>query len=145
MSSSTPYSRASMTPRSCSRPTRVAGVCLELLDFAELDGFRGAGFRAGWFHTIFQTIIAERAFVSLVIALVITGNHPEGTGHDTIAAAVADILLHIDRVKLCADNRAGWAGFLAWSVSAVFADIAVHQPAIRIKEGQRRTRRRIME
>src|SRR5947209_5963291 len=71
-------------------------------------------------------------------AELVTRDHSKRTGNDTIAAAVADILLHIDRVELRANNRPRWAGFLARRVGAMLANITLHQPAVRIEKGQSR-------
>ena len=59
-----------------------------------------------------------------VVALFVTRNDPEGAGHDAVAAAIANILLHVDGIELRANNRAGRTGFLARRVGAVFAHIA---------------------
>src|SRR5436305_845227 len=53
-----------------------------------------------------------------------------------IAAAVANILLHIDRVELRANNRPCWARFLARRIGTMLANVTLHQPAVRIEKGQ---------
>ncbi len=80
-----------------------------------------------------------------VVALLVTGNDAEGTGDDAIAAAIADILLHVNGIKLGTNNGASWTGFLARGIGAMFADIALHEPAISIKEGQCGTGRRLRD
>ena len=72
-----------------------------------------------------------------MFAVVVASNDAEGASYHAVAAAIADILLHVDRVELGANNRAGRAGFLAGSVGAMLAHVAVHQPAISIEERQR--------
>src|SRR5687768_12629291 len=55
-------------------------------------------------------------------------NHAEWASRHTVAAAVADWLLDVDRVELGADDRAGGADLQAGRVHAVLADIGHHQP-----------------
>src|SRR5437868_3761798 len=112
-------------------------MSFKLLHFTKLDGIGRAYFSAGRHEAIFHTVIAQRAFMRLVIALIVTSNHPKGTGDNTVAASIADILLHIDCVELRADNRARWARLLTGRVSAVLAHIALHQPALAIEKRQR--------
>src|SRR5581483_11835029 len=107
---------------------------LQLCHFAKLNRSGRAGFGTGWLDAIFHAIIAQGAFVSRVVSPVITRNYPEGASHDTVTAAIANILLHIDGIELRADTRAGWTRFQARRVGAVFTHVAMHQPAIRIKE-----------
>src|SRR5690242_21897269 len=78
-----------------------------------------------------------------MVSLLIASDHAKWTGHDAVAAAVADVLLHIDRVKFCTDNRACWTGFQAGSIGAMLAYIALHQPAVAVKERQRGSWRRV--
>src|SRR5712691_4984669 len=78
-----------------------------------------------------------------MIAHLIASNYSKGASDNAIATAIADILLHVHRVKLCANNGPCRACLLAWGVGAVLADIALHQPAIGIEKGQSRARRRL--
>ena len=66
----------------------------------------------------------------------VANDYAKRAGNDTVATTVADILLHIDRVKLCADNRASRACFLAGCIGTVLAHVAAHQPAVGTEEGQ---------
>src|SRR5579875_691315 len=92
-------------------PEAAAGAGLELGDLAKLNRFRGAGFGAGRLQAVFQAIIAKRAFVGPAISQfqVVARDDAKGAGDDAISAAVADILLDVDRIKLGADDRASRA------------------------------------
>src|SRR5690242_21095359 len=46
---------------------------------------------------------------------------PERAGDDTVAAAIADVLLHVYRVKLGANDRSRWASFMARRMGAMLA------------------------
>src|SRR6266705_3444988 len=111
----------------------------ELLYFSKLNRIGGACLRASRFQAIFHTVITECAFMSLVIAIVIAHNHSERAGDDAIATPIADILLHIDRIKLCTNKCPCRTCFLARRMGTVFAYIAHHQPAFRIEERQCRS------
>src|SRR5690606_24113210 len=52
----------------------------------------------------------------------------EGTADDAVAAAVADVGLHVDRVELGADDRAGRTGLETTGALAVLADVGHQQP-----------------
>src|SRR5256885_3490553 len=110
----------------------------QLFHFAKLDRIRRTRFRASRFDTIFHAIITERAFTGRMCTLFVTRDHPKRTGNDAIAAAVADVLLHVDRVELRANNRPRRARFLARRVSTMLANVTLHQPAVRIEERQSR-------
>src|SRR5207248_7111049 len=99
------------------KPQAFACMRYKLLHITELDGIGRTYFSAGRFQSIFHTVITEGAFMSSVVAVVITHNHPERAGDDAIATAIADILLYIHCVELRTDNRTCWAGFLTGSVS----------------------------
>src|SRR5437588_7200094 len=111
----------------------------ELFHLTILNGIGGACLRASRFQAIFHTIITECAFMSTVIAIVITHNHPERTGDDAIATPITDILLYIDCIKLCTNKCPCRTCFLARRMGTVFAYITMHQPAFRIEERQRRS------
>src|SRR6202043_4151591 len=98
---------------------------------------------AGWLYSLFDAIIAQRAFTCGMCAMVVASNYAEGAGHHAVAAAVADILLHVDRVELGANNRACWAGLVAGCMDAVLAHVAAHQPAVSIKKGERGSGRQL--
>src|SRR5947209_439209 len=108
----------------------------QLFHFAKLDRIRRTRFRASRFDAIFHAVITERAFTCRMATLFVTRDHSERTGNDAIAAAVADILLHVDRVELRANNCPRRARFLARRVGAMLAHVTLHQPAVRIEKGQ---------
>src|SRR5438105_3939127 len=68
--------------------------------------------------------------------LFVARNHSKRTGNDTIAAAVADILLHVDCVELRANNCPRRARFLARRIGTMLANVTLHQPAVCIEKGQ---------
>src|SRR5262249_29390536 len=63
--------------------------------------------------------------------------HPEGAGHDAVAAAVADVLLDDDGPELGPEYRAGRADVEASRLGAVLADVGAHQPAEAVGIGMR--------
>src|SRR5215469_4683383 len=101
-------------------------LLLECLDFPKNDGIGRACLGAGWLHAILEPIIAERTFMSLVISFLVACNHPKRTGHHAITTTIADILLHIDCIKLGANDRPGRASFLTRRIRAMFTYIALH-------------------
>src|SRR6476469_8061158 len=89
------------------------GAGLQLTHLPELDRLGRAGFGAGRFEAILLTVIAEGTFLRDPRAVGL--DHAEGASRDTVATAVADVGLDIDRVELRADDRAGRADFEAGS------------------------------
>ena len=87
----------------------------QLVDRAELDRLRGAGLGAGRRQAVVLTVVAERAFVGVAV-VGRSVDHAEGAGGDAVAAAVADIRLHVNVAELVVDERAGRAGLLAGGV-----------------------------
>src|SRR5438094_513738 len=114
----------------------LACMLFQLLYLTILDRLRWACLGTGRCYAILHAIITERTLVGPVISLIITRNHAKGTGQGTITAPVTNILLHIDRIKLGAYNRACGACLVAGGMGTMFADIAAHQPAIGIEKGQ---------
>src|SRR5919204_6641008 len=112
----------------------ASGALLELLDVAELNGFRGTGLRAGRSHVVLEPVITERALVGCArFEVTVFGgavDDAEWTGRHAEAAAIANILLHVHRAELRADQRAGGTGLQAGGVGAVLADVRHHQPAL---------------
>src|SRR6185503_5836148 len=96
-------------------------------DLAELNRIRRTGFGARRLQAAFQSIVAERAFVSFAVGNVHL-DHTKRAGGHAVTAAVADILLNHHGVELGAKKRAGGTRFEAGSGRAVLADIAHHQP-----------------
>ena len=113
---------------------------LEFLHCSILNGVSGTGLRACRLEAILHTVITERAFACRVRALIITSNDAEGAGDDTVAAAIADVLLYVDRVIFSANNRSRWAGFMAGRMGTMLAYVTAHQPALSIEKGQSRSR-----
>ena len=115
-------------------------MLLENLHFPILNRVGWTGLSTGRLHAILHTIITERAFASRMDALLVTRNDSEWAGNNTVAAAIADVLLHVHSVKFSANNCAGWASFMARCMRTVFAYITAHKPAVRIEKGQSRSR-----
>src|SRR5712692_7704295 len=113
-------------------------MCFELLHFAILNRIGGACLCTGWFYIIFHAVITQRAFMRHMITVLITRNYSERASDNTIAAPIADILLHIDRIKLRANNSSRRACLVAWRICAMLAHITHHQPALTIEKRQRR-------
>ena len=109
---------------------------LEFLYFSKLNRVGGTGLGTCRLQAILHTVITERAFAGRVRLLLVTRNDSEWAGDDTVAAAIADILLHVHRVKFGANNCAGWASFMARCMRTVFAYITAHKPAVSIEKGQ---------
>ena len=105
----------------------LVGVRPQLIDLAELDRGSRARFRAGRLHSIFLPVVAERALPSAAV-VGIAIDHAEQTPGDAVAAAVTDIRLDVDRVKLGADDGSRRAVLKASGTCAVLADIRSHQP-----------------
>src|SRR5205807_9682656 len=93
---------------------------LEFFHFPILNRVGGTGLSACRLQAILHTVITKRAFACRVRLLLVTRNDSEWAGDDTIAAAIADILLHVYRVKFGANSCAGWASFMAGCMRTVF-------------------------
>src|SRR5881275_1630656 len=109
---------------------------LEFLYFSKLNRVGGTGLGTCRLQAILHTVITERAFAGRVRLLLVTRNDSEWAGDDTVAAAIANILLHVHRVKFGANNCAGWASFMAGCMRTMFAYITAHKPAVSIEKGQ---------
>ena len=59
-------------------------------------------------------------------------DHPERTGDDAVAAAVANIVLNDDRAELRENDRARRTDVEAAGVRAMLADVGFHQPTAAI-------------
>src|SRR5436305_4117954 len=111
-------------------------VLLEFLHFPILNRVGGTGLSTCRLQAILHTVITERAFACRMHLFLVTSNDSEWAGDDTIATAIADVLLHIHRVKFGANNCACWASFMAWCMRTVFAYITAHEPAVSIEKGE---------
>ncbi len=100
----------------------------QFLNRPELNRFGRAGLCAGGRHVALLPVVAEGAFVNVSVVLA-SVQHAERTGRDAVAAAVADVGLHIDIAELVVDDAAGRAGLLTGRFHAVLAHVAHHQPA----------------
>ena len=107
-------------------------ACLKLIQFAELNRVCRARLGAGRLQPTLQPVVAKRAFMRLAIDR-IEIHHAKRAGWHTVTAAVANVLLHDDRVELGLEQGAGGAGFQARRVVAVLADIAHHEPMALIR------------
>src|SRR5947207_396805 len=87
-------------------------VFLEFLHFPILNRVGGTGLSTCRLQAILHTVITERAFACRVRLLLVTRNDSEWAGDDTVAAAIADVLLHVHRVKLGANNCACRVSFM---------------------------------
>src|SRR5579872_1271751 len=103
----------------------------ELLQIAELDGIGRTRLGAGRLQAVFETVVAERALVRLVIATLRRGvelDHAIGTRRHAVSAPVANVLLNDNRVEFGADDGAGGTRFEAAGMSAMLAHVAHHHP-----------------
>ena len=108
---------------------------LEFLHFPILNRVGGTGLSTCRLQAILHTVITERAFACRMRLLLVTRNDSEWAGDDTVATAIANILLHIHRVKLRANNGPCWAGLLTGCIGTMFTYVAVHEPAVGIEKG----------
>src|SRR6266516_1990945 len=118
-------------------------MCLELLDLAKEDRISRTRFGARGLYAILEPIVAQCALVRMVVAMIVACDDAKGTGHDAVATAVADILLHVHGVELGANDGSRRTGFVTGGVCTVLAYVTVHQPAIAVEERERRARWRL--
>src|SRR5947208_728952 len=110
-------------------PFRAPGSRLDaqIDEIPVLDRPGGAVFRAGRRQVRLQAVVAERALPGpAVVAAPI--DDAEGTRRDAVAAAVADVRLHVDAPELRADDGPGGTSLQASGARAVFAHVGHHQP-----------------
>src|SRR5207244_10740218 len=103
------------------------GPLLQLADGPELNRSRRTRLRAGRGEPRLQPVVAEGALSGY--ALLIHADDAERTAGHAVAAAVADVLLDVHRVKLGARDGAGRAHLQTARLHAVLADVRHHQPA----------------
>src|SRR3954451_24540897 len=84
---------------------------------------------AGRLEPVLEAVVAERALGGAAVLLV-AADHAERARRDAVAAAVADVGLHDDRVELRAEEGASRAGIETAGVGAVLADVRHEQPAV---------------
>src|SRR5207248_10385210 len=78
-------------------------------------------------QTGLQAVVAKGALPR--DTLLVHRDDAERAPRNAVAAAVADVLLDIDRVVLGPSDRACWAHLEAARLDAVLADVRHHQPA----------------
>src|SRR5260221_10882367 len=101
-----------------------ACACLltELLEWSELNRLRRAGLRACRDEACLLPVVAERTLEGATVIRPLV-DHAEGTRHDAVPAAVADVGLHVDTAELRANDRACRTRLEATSRIAMLADI----------------------
>ena len=119
----------------------LLGVCFEFCYLAIFNRFGWTGFGTGGYHAIFHAVITERTFVRPVVAIFVASDYTKWAGDDAVAAAVTNILLHVDGIELGTNNGSGGTRLLAGGVGTVFADIATHEPAVGVEKRQSGSRR----
>src|SRR5262249_15327416 len=102
----------------------------QLLDRAELYGIGRAGLRASRLDAVLLPVVTERAFASMAVWFA-AAYDAERASRDAIAAAVADVLLHVNIAEFVVDDGACRTCLLAGRLDAMLANIAHHQPAAR--------------
>src|SRR6185437_4563461 len=102
----------------------------QLVHRAELNGVRGTRLRARGLEAVLQAIVAQRALVRLAVPVARDVDHAERTRAHTVAASVADVLLHVHRIELGADDRAGGTRLETRCIHAVLADVAHEDPSL---------------
>src|SRR5207247_4998908 len=105
----------------------LVGLSHQLIAEPELDGLRWARLRAGWPQAVVDAVVAERALVG-PSRVVIEGHDPEGARADAVAAAIADILVDVDRAELGPVDRPRRARVEAARLGAVLAHIRHEEP-----------------
>src|SRR5688572_7460265 len=101
---------------------------LQLVAEAELDRLGGTRFRARRSQPVVQPIVAERALGGGA-GVVVEADDAEGARRDAVAAAVADVLVDVDRAVLGPIDRTGGTGLEAAGLCAVLAHVGHHVPA----------------
>ena len=94
----------------------LLGVDVQLVQRAEEDALGRAGLGASRDEATRLAVVAEGTLeraARVFERLLATVDHAEGTGDHAVAAAVADVVLDEDGLRLRADDAAGGAGFQA--------------------------------
>src|SRR5262249_53301247 len=82
----------------------------QLIERAELNRLRGAGGGARGDQANLLAVVTERAFESAAVVGAFV-DHPERARDDAVAAAVANVVLHVDATELGTNNGPGGASF----------------------------------
>src|SRR5438067_3755083 len=112
----------------------------ELHEIPELDGRGRTALRAGGDHVRLEPVVAERALPCPAVVLAPVDD-AEGARGDAVAAAVADVGLHVARVELGAHQRPGRTALQASRARTVLANVAHHQPGEVPRAGHLRAER----
>src|SRR5712691_2786214 len=105
----------------------LVGLGHELVAEPKLDGLGRAGLRARRAQAVVDAIVAEGALVG-PSRVVVEGHDAEGAGADAVPAAVADVLVDVDRAELGPVDRARRAGVEASGLRAVLAHVRHEEP-----------------
>src|SRR5256885_2363501 len=76
----------------------IVGELVQVHDVAELDRLGRAGFGAGRLQATLKAVVTEGAFLCHTL-LLIEADHPVRARRDAVAAAVAHVLLDVNRVE----------------------------------------------
>src|SRR5205823_3959858 len=106
-------------PRGCLRP--------QLPNLSKLDRLRRTRSSARRREARLLAVVTKRALERAAI-LRTPIDDSEGTRYDAVAAAVADVRLHVNAAELRADDRSRGAGFEAAGVRAVLAHVRREVP-----------------
>src|SRR5437899_6450526 len=99
----------------------------QLVTEAELDGVGGARLGAGGPEAVVDAVVAEGALLRGARLLVERHDAERARGH-AVTAAIADVLVDVDRAELGPVDGARRAGVQAARLSAVLADVRHEQP-----------------
>ena len=92
-----------------------------------MNGLSWACLCAGRLQSNLLPVIAKCAFEGAAILLIFC-HDSEGTGHDAIGAAVADVRLHEYSAEFSANDRSGGASLKATRFFTVLADVRRKSP-----------------
>src|SRR5438270_9071836 len=109
-----------------------AGALAELLDGAELDRLRRTRLRTRRHEAGLLAVVAEGALERAAVGGAAVDD-AERAGHDAVAAAVADVRLHINAAELRAHDRAGGTAVQTAGRLAVLADVGGERPRPRLR------------
>src|SRR5258705_13435615 len=113
-----------------------ARACAQLVHIAKEDGLCGAGFGTGRREAVLLPVVAERALPRAPV-LTVQIDHAEWARRHAVAAAIADVWLHVDVAEFVTDDGAGRTGVEAAGMRTVLAHVAHHEPAVLAEEACR--------
>src|SRR5437868_2631804 len=103
----------------------LAGPLFQFFDFAKFNRVCGASLCARRLESVFLPVVAQGALPRSSIFMIAV-NDAEGTARNAVAAAVANVLLHVHRAKLGAHDGAGWTVLEAPGASTMLANVRGH-------------------